>query len=620
MKLKSIKIHYLFKLLFFWLLFFACFRLLFVIYHHTKIPDGQHAETVLAFFYALPLDLSTACATLIIPYILWSLQQFYKTRTIHLINLIFVIFIIILITLLSVANIKMYGEWGTLLSARALNYILYPKEVLNSISGWSLFLLLAGCTLIIYLAIRTYRTYITNFSYPIENKKLKIFIVAITPFLLLLGYRGGFQLIPINESQCYYSSLPINNQIATNNIWYLFHSLWDANDTKNPYVFMEETEAEKLTDSLFYKTTNTRSSTILKSTRPNVVIIILESWTADIIKALGGEKNVTPHFDELRKEGLLFTQMYGSGSRTDQGLVSILSGFPSQPNNSIITTPSKAEKLPSFTANLMKQGYSSSFYYGGEIEFANMKSYLVNTGFEKVVDKKNFPSEQLNSKWGAHDEFVLQKQLRDIGTQQKPFFSVVLTLSTHEPFEVTMQTPFKGGEEKEKFKKAAYYTDYCLFNYFNQARKQPWYDNTLFVLVADHGHHLPLDRDVNYPESRRITSMLLGGALIDSLHGKTIDKICNQNDWPAMLLAQLNLSAEEFSWSKNTIDAHSKEFAYYSNENCLGWITPQKSYIYSYATKKVEELKGIKDSAASPTAVLQAEAYLQLLYKKYLEY
>jgi phosphoglycerol transferase MdoB-like AlkP superfamily enzyme len=619
MKFNNIKVHYLLKLLFFWLLFFTTFRLLFVIYHHTKIPDAQHSETGLAFLYALPLDLSAACAATIIPYILWSLQQFYKKRLIHLLNLGFNVFLIVLLTVLSIANIKMYGEWGTLLSARAFNYLRYPKEIMNFISGWSLVLLLAGCTLIAYVAIRTYRTYITNFSYPIENKKIKIAVIIIIPFLLLLGYRGGFQLAPINESQSYYSSIPINNHIATNNIWYLAHSLLDANNTKNPYEFMLADEAKKITAAL-YRMPKNKNTVIFKSLKPNVVIIVLESWTADIIKALGGEQDVTPHFDELRKEGLLFTQMYGSGFRTEQGLVSILSGFPGQPNNSIITTPSKAEKLPSVTTELVKQGYSSSFYYGGEIEFANMKSYLVNTRFEKIIDKKNFLPEQLNSKWGAHDEFVLQKQLQDLSTEKKPFFSVVLTLSTHEPFEVTMKTPFNGSEEQEKFKKAAYYTDYCLFNYFNEAKKQSWYANTIFILVADHGHHYPKNRNMDYPEGRRITSMIIGGALADSQRGKTFNKICNQNDWPAILLSQLNLPTGQFAWSKNILDADAKEFAYYSNENCLGWITPQKNYVYAFASKSTEEFPGIADSTAASSSVKEAKAYLQTLYQTYLDY
>ncbi|HET8962994.1 MAG TPA: sulfatase-like hydrolase/transferase [Chitinophagales bacterium] len=619
MKLNSIKIHYLIKLLIFWLLFFAGFRLLFVIYHHTKIPDGQHAETGLAFFHALPLDLSTACAGLIVPYILWSFQQFYKRRWIHVVNISFVFFLIIAVTVLSIANIKLYGEWGTLLSARAFDYILYPKEVLHSISRWSLFLLLAGCILISYLTMRAYRVYITNFSYPIENKTLKLSIIIITPILLLLGYRGGFQQTPINESQSYYSSMPINNNIATNNIWYLAHSLWEANDVENPYILTGKEEAKEITASLF-ETPEQNIPVILKSTRPNIVIIILESWTADIIAALGGEKGITPHFDELRKQGLLFTQMYSSGSRTDQGLVSILSGFPSQPNNSIITTPSKTDKLPSLTTELIKQGYSSSFYYGGEIEFANMKSYLVKTGIEKIVEKGDFPASQLNSKWGAHDEFVLQKQLNAIGSQRRPFFSVVLTLSTHEPFEVTMQTPFKRPTEEDKFKKAAYYTDYCLFNYFNQAKKQSWYQNTVFLLVADHGHHLPENRNMNYPESRRITALLFGGALVDSVRGKTVDKICNQNDLPSILLSQLNLPTRNFKWSRNVLNNQTKEFAYYSNENFLGWITPEKNYVYSFVSKTVEELPGIHDSSSSPQAVKEAKAYLQTLYQTYLDY
>ena len=272
---------------------------------------------------------------------------------------------------------------------------------------------------------------------------------------------------------------------------------------------MDSKNAKKITDDLFSSRTGSTEN-ILKNNKPNIVVIVLESWTADIIKALGGEENVTPHFDELSKDGLLFTQMYGSGFRTEQGLISIFSGFPAQPNNSIITSPEKAERLPSLNTELSKQGYQSSFYYGGEVEFANMKSYLLNTNFKKIIDKNNFEKKQLNSKWGAHDEFVFKKQIDGLKAEKEPFFSVVLTLSTHEPFEVTMKTPFNGGEEQELFKKAAYYTDYCLFNYFNEAKKQPWYKKTLFILVADHGHRLPKNRNMDFPEGRRITAMITG--------------------------------------------------------------------------------------------------------------
>ncbi len=401
-------------------------------------------------------------------------------------------------------------------------------------------------------------------------------------------------------------------------MWYLGHSIVEANDKKNPYVFMEVLQAKSVRDSLFGNASE-KVSVFSKTARPNIVLIILESWTSDVIKALDGEKNVTPHFDELRKEGLLFTQMYGSGFRTEQGLVSILSGFPAQPNNTIIATPSKAERLPSLNTELVKLGYQSSFYYGGEIEFANMKSYLLNNHFEKIVDKSGFDKSQQNSKWGAHDEFVFKKQLNGLKMEKQPFFSIVLTLSTHEPFEVPMQTPFTGGEVQERFKKAAYYTDYCLYNYFNEAKQQPWYSNTLFILVADHGHHLPKGRNMNMPESRRITAMVTGGALVDELRGKTMDKIVNQNDLPATILSALNQPYSQFVWSKDVFNPATKEFAYYSNENVLGWIAPQQNLIYSFGSKNVE-IQPKTQSNVNDTVLTQAKAYLQSLYDQYLNY
>lgn len=620
MKLNTIKIHYLIKLVIFWILFFAFFRLLFVIYHHAKIPDGKHSNTVLAFLYGLRLDLAVACFASIIPYILWSIQQFFKRRIFHKTNLYFNFFLIALVSLLSIANIKIYGEWGTLLNARALHYLLYPKEAVASISIWALLLLLFSCFIIAYMGIKKYRKHVTHFSYTIENKKLKVVLIVIFPILLTIGSRGGLQLAPINESTVYYSPLSINNHIATNNIWYLAHSILDANDTKNPFLFTDNENAKKITAGLFDTTNDESEIVVTKINKPNIVIIILESWTADIIKALGGENNVTPYFDELQKKGILFTQMYSSGYRTDQGLISILSGFPAQPYNSIITTPNKTEKIPSINNTFSKQGYQSSFYYGGESEFANMKSYLLNTHFQKIIDKRNFKAKEFNSKWGAHDEFVLQKQLKDLASEKQPFFSVLLTLSTHEPFEVPMKTPFNGSLEEDQFKKAAYYTDHCLATYFNEAKKQSWYANTLFILVADHGHHLPRQRDMNYPEGRRITALLTGGALNKKLQGKKIDKICNQNDWPAILLSQLNLPHSEFFWSKDVLNKNTKEFAYYSNENSLGWIAPQQNIVYSLTSNKVEAIQPKTQSMLKDSLLIQAKAYLQTLYQTYLNY
>lgn len=618
LQLSHFKIPYIVRLLLFWLLFFAVYRAVFIAYHHDKILQGHLGETLLSFVYALRLDVSTACAAVVIPYILWAIQQFVKSKFIHKANIALNITLIVLVSLLDIANLRLYGDWGTLLSARAFSFVSQPTEVLHFVTPLQLTALLLIAAVFIGLGIIAYKRIARGFSYTIQNIKSKIAAVLIIPALLVLGYRGGLQLTPINESSACYSMFPVNNHFATNNMWYLAHSFVEANDTKNPYVFMDTKTAQDITSNLL-KTGDIRYS-LLKNNRPNIVLIVLESWTADIIKELGGEENVTPHFSDLCKNGLLFTQMYGSGFRTEQGLVSLLSGFPAQPNNTIIATPSKAEKLPMLNVELEKLGYSSSFYYGGDAEFANMKSYLVNSHFQKIIDKQNFDKNQQNSKWGAHDEFVLQKQLADLATQQQPFFSIALTLSTHEPFEVPMQTPFNGSEEQERFKKAAYYTDSCLSNYFSQAQSQPWYNNTLFILVADHGHHLPKNRSFNFPESRKITALITGGALQEEYRGKTYDKISSQHDIPATLLSALNQPHKQFFWSKDMFAATSiSEFAYYSNENALGWIAPQQNIIYFFGSKNAE-IQPKTQSVLNDTVLTQAQAYLQTLYEHYLNY
>lgn len=230
-KWNKIKVHYLLRLTVFWFLFFALFRVIFIVYHHAKIPDGQHSETSMSFLYALRLDLATICVLLFIPFVLWSLQQFYKSKLIHQINLAYNIILISIVSVLSIFNIKIYGEYGSPLNTEDLVYLLYPKEAVTFLSVWSLLLLLSSSGFFAYIGIRSYRRNITSFSLPFENKKIKIAQIILVPILLILGVRGGTQAIPINEKDIHYSHIKINNDIATNNIWYLGNSICNRKHT-----------------------------------------------------------------------------------------------------------------------------------------------------------------------------------------------------------------------------------------------------------------------------------------------------------------------------------------------------------------------------------------------------
>ncbi|MFL5762407.1 MAG: hypothetical protein ACJ77K_00610 [Bacteroidia bacterium] len=230
MKWNKIKVHYLLRLALFWFVFFALFRVLFIIYHHARIPDGQHSETSMSFLYALRLDLATTCALMIIPFFLWALQQFNKNRMIHRVNLVYNYFVISLASILSIFNIKLYGEYGTLMNSEDLVYLLYPKEAQAFLSLWSFFLLLAASAFFAYLGIQSYRRNITSFSVPYENKKSRLAQLIVISIALFLGLRGGIRALPVNQEDSHYSGVQINNDIATNNLWYLGHSICHRKD------------------------------------------------------------------------------------------------------------------------------------------------------------------------------------------------------------------------------------------------------------------------------------------------------------------------------------------------------------------------------------------------------
>lgn len=614
---KHLRIHYLLRLSLFWWIFFSLFRICFIVWHHHKLRDGITMEVMQSLTAGYRLDFSAISYLILVPFVLWGIQQFFKNRIVHRVNHVYNVLLICIVAILSIANIIMYGEWGTLLNYRALTYIIYPKEVMAFTTVTHLLLAVVVIAAFTIIGIMLYRRIVINFSYIFEQYWKRGLLLCIFPVMIFIGVRGGIQQIPINESSACYSLHQINNHIATNNLWYLGHSLLDAKSDRNIYAFMEPENATATRQRLF-QVKGDSTTVVVNGSQPNVVFILLESWTADVIKSLGGEQRVTPWFEEMTKQGLLFTQAYSSGTRTDQGLVSVFSGFPAQPNNSIITIPSKAEKLRSICKDFLGLGYSTSFYYGGEIGFANMKTYLVNSGFATIIDKNNFTADQLNSKWGAHDEFVFSRQLQDLTKMKQPFFSALLTLSTHEPFQVPRLSEFQGSNEEDKFRNAAYYTDQCLKEYFEQAKKEAWYKNTLFVLVADHGHHLPQNTDINHPKAKRIAMMLYGEVIKEAYRGKNFDRITGQNDIPAILLNQLGMKgASEYKWSKDVFNPGVEEFAYYSNENVLGWIVPGCKIVYTYASRRAGDDDGGEVDEAQ---LMNAKAYLQTLYQEFLDY
>jgi phosphoglycerol transferase MdoB-like AlkP superfamily enzyme len=375
-----------------------------------------------------------------------------------------------------------------------------------------------------------------------------------------------------------------------------------------PEDFFDKTLAEKYFTRLY----DHQDSTIhlINVTKPNIILVILESFTADVIEPLGGMKGVAPNLNALCEEGILFDNFYSSGDRTDKGIVSILSGFPAQPATSIIKYPAKTQHLPYLNRYIKDLNYNTSFVYGGDIDFANFRSYITNSRFDHITTEDDFPGEVNYSKWGVHDHLVMDQAFLECDSASAPFFKVVLTLSSHEPFDVPMSSAFlMGNDEESLFLNSCHYADSTIGHFIRKAKQRSWWDSTMVIFVADHGHRLPGNKESKDKERFRIPLLIIGGAIKKDT---VIHTYGSHTDIPSTILGQLNLASEEFNYSRNLLTVQPKSFAMYFFNDGFGYVAPDKYLIYDNAGKQF-----LRRDGTTQQDLDNSKAYQQILYSDY---
>jgi phosphoglycerol transferase MdoB-like AlkP superfamily enzyme len=498
------------------------------------------------------------------------------------------------------------------MDATPLQYFKNPKEMGATVSSAPVFTLLIIFILLSALFIFIYKKYFSVFFYD-KEKNFRAFNLLIAIFLfafLFVPIRGGFQKIPMNISDVYFSEKLFADHAAINLPWNIMFSILNKNNPENPFHYFPEKKAEQLVHEL-YNTGPLKVPSILSVKKPNIVIIILESFTAKWVGCLGGVPGVTPNLDKIAADGLLFTNIYAAGDRSEKGQIAILSGYPNQATHSIIKTPNKTRSLPSLNKALEKEGYQSSFTYGGELEFANIKSYLVNVGFDELTDKYSFPVSQRTTSWGVHDEFVFNHFFEDLKNKKAPFFATLFTLSSHEPYDVPMKPHFPGKDETTLFKNSIYYTDSVIGNFIKKSKNESWWKNTLVVFVADHGHPLPGHDANDRPSKFHIPLIFSGGAL--KAKGR-VDNIGSQTDIATTILHQLDLSSDKFNWGKDLLDSSARQFAFYCFNNGFGFVTPKGSATMDNVSKQIIYIDKNFDSSD----LKFGKAYMQFSFQDYL--
>lgn len=596
----------------------------------TQPVDNIFTELPAVIWHGLPLDLSMAGYLSVIPGFLSIAVVWLKRELVKPIMNIYFIIASLFITCSFLLNASLYPYWKYPLDSTPLFYFFTsPADAIASVSIWQVILsivILIVLTIGVWFTLRMrgekrqqYSRYAYGYGGLGSGKRNRFddfdrhrgrtsIILLLLTGLLFLPIRGGITVSTMNTGQAYYSQNAYLNHSAVNPLFSLLESITHQEDFASQYRFMKDKEADKIfatmtstSDENTYPLLN--EATFKKGT-PDILIVIMESFASDIIPSMGSYKDVAVCLDSIAQQSILFTRFYANSFRTDRGMVSILSGYPAQPTTSIMRYPRKTSQLPSIARNLAKyKNYKTTYYYGGDADFCNMRSYLVSQGYQHIISDANFPIEDKLSKWGVPDHIVAARMMKDIKAQQnekRPMLRILQTSSSHEPFEV----PYH--RLKDKRLNAFAYTDSVMGAIVREYRKLPRWKNTLIVFVPDHvgGYKENLN---DHDRSRyQIPLILAGGAISRPMK---VGIIGSQHDIAATLLGQLGVEHREFTFSKNMMSDATPKFAFFAVNDAFGVVSEENSLIYDNRAKRIVYDKGEKGFNLK-----RGQAYLQKLY------
>lgn len=544
------------------LLIFILQKPLFMLYNGSIEKGFGFADYMQVMVHGASLDAATAGYLTAFPFLLVLISIWFRKFPLKKILYGYYILAAALISIIFVVDMALYTFWGFKLDASVFLYIDSPKEALASVSVG--FILLRVLAILLLIVLNSWVLLKITPSVLTATRKR----IAGTAGMLLLGgvlfiiIRGGVTESTSNIGQVYFSNEPFLNHSAVNPDFSLLSSMGKSQDFASEFNFFDEEKRAALFDGLYPTTDGDSIIQVLNTKRPNILIILMEGFGGAFVEPLGGLPDVTPHFNRLSKEGIFFTNCYANSFRTDRGTVCTFSGYLGLPTASVMKIPAKSRTLPAIAEGLSKAGYKTDFLYGGDINFTNMKSYLLSTGYQRLTANTDFSlAEQTSNAWGVNDDITfeyLYNQLRN-RKEEGPWHTAFLTLSSHEPFEV----PYHRLEDK--IPNAFAYTDECLGKFVDRLKQTPAWKDLLVICLPDHGFYYPREGSNAMPRFYHIPLLWLGGAVKQPMQ---VDKIMNQTDLAATLLGQLGLEHTAFTFSRNVLGSDYKyPFAFYSFNN-----------------------------------------------------
>ncbi|MFZ1515502.1 MAG: sulfatase-like hydrolase/transferase [Saprospiraceae bacterium] len=567
--------------LFFMLLSLSYNRLIFVLLEYFNGFKISFTAASKAMAYGLYMDFSVwsiEVAAILIGLVFVSM--FKKVYVKNVINTLGFTFLALNSIVYAIDSV-LYPEWGFRIDYTFFTYLDRTNEGIHfisieTISKFIIAVLLFNLPIAFFYFLRVKNTSGPKFGI------ITFISIFLSLGILVIPLRGGVGLSPLNPGTVYHSKDMYANHIALHPIWNILYT-YSHNKSISP---KRELINPVLADSLFKELNfkGVANDKFIDSERPNMLFLLLESFTANMINQSHAWKEILPGLNRWIKKGVYFDQVYASGDRTDKGLAAIYSAYPAQPQSSIIKIPSKAERLPSLSKTLAKYQYNCSFFYGGDIDFAGMKTYLLASGIDRIISKKDFNPNTYNAKWGVHDHILLDRVRKDIYFEKSPFLMSVLTLSSHPPYDIPEDDYWAEKDDASVFVNSAHYTDKYLTLFLDSLENSPVWKNLLVIIVADHGARFPIDISYSSPEKFYIPLLYTGGVVkMDTI----LHRVCSQTDIVATILAQMNIDSKEFIFSNNSFRSDTSGFAFYTFNNGCGWVDSEGQRVISNDNNQV---------------------------------
>ena len=545
----------------------------FMAYYAVEAAGAGFRGWIDVLWHGLTLDLTVAGYVTVLPILVTLLSLWFRLPEKVWRGVLTGWFVLVAVAtaVIFAVDVALYEHWGFRIDSTVLIYLTDPEEAMASIDFW----LGVRQTLLaaVYAAgmIWAYRRILGIFDG--RTVGWRVASLGSLAVVMLAGFdfltiRGGTGASVANVSKVYFSPTQFLNHAATNPVFSFLASLGERVDYADEYPFFDETtRAEKFDALRGNGPAAGASEPVLNTARPNVVIVILESFARTVMDAEVDGQPVMPYMQRLKGEGIWFENFFANSFRTDRGEVAILSGFPAQTRMSIMKLPAKSRNLPSVARSLAGEGYATSFAYGGDLNFTNQASYMYATGWQELTWQKDLRFDAPAADWGYDDALMCDwfaDRVITLSDAGKPFLAGLLTLSSHTPFDV----PYSKFDDKVL--NAMAFSDECVGKMIDRLKASPAWKDLLVVLVADHGYPYPRTLTYNEPLRHRIPMIWTGGAVAGP---RVVEDYAAQIDIAATLLAQLGVAHDDFDYSKDIFaPTPPRKFAYYTFNDGFGVV------------------------------------------------